>query len=326
MKAWALSCGSNLCDEYVVLCENGESLYFEYFSDFCEYAKKNKLELVNQKLQVYPNGTEAFVGASDWIIEGKHVEKLCRDYSNKLLALNRPYSLEIDDGQVCMILDGNIPSVVPDFVNVISKEPSREALWSNSKTIKLGKYTFGLQDNALYDTNLNKIEFNDSLIYIGSRALGYGKFTEISIPDTVAYIGGEALAGNTMLTKIRFPKNLQHLGPNNLRQIPRIKEISFHSLNRVSLVPIRELIMNKPGLTLEIRGDSISDFESIDEYDYVVEDSNGRLVILDTLRINRKVLTSIQELDHYYWSKRTLEILEYKLAVIIKKLDVVDFD
>jgi len=56
--------------------------------------------------------------------------------------------------------------------------------------------------------------FNEGLIYIGPRAIAYGNFTSIELPDSVEYIGREAFRNCYDLAEIHLGKGILRIGNN----------------------------------------------------------------------------------------------------------------
>ncbi len=81
----------------------------------------------------------------------------------------------------------------------------------------IGEGAFQQQDSFSQDDILENlyIEENSKLKYIGNEAFLYSKFSNISLPETVEYVGNHALGSlDKSLSSFTIGKNVSHLGEN----------------------------------------------------------------------------------------------------------------
>lgn len=71
-----------------------------------------------------------------------------------------------------------------------------------------------LGDGAFEDNKFSNVKFNDSILYIGDRALSTkgATFSSLAMPDKLEEIGEEAFYGCSKLTDVQFGNHLRYVG------------------------------------------------------------------------------------------------------------------
>ena len=73
---------------------------------------------------------------------------------------------------------------------------------------KIGKWTFALNANLVYEADMTTINLPDGLVEIGATAFQNSKLTSVSIPDSVTTMGSGAFTGSGKLTSVKLSKNV----------------------------------------------------------------------------------------------------------------------
>ena len=73
---------------------------------------------------------------------------------------------------------------------------------------KIGKFTFALNQNLIYEVDMTSITFPENLCEIGQAAFQNSKLEEVLLPDSVTTLGEGAFAGSGNLKTVRLSKNV----------------------------------------------------------------------------------------------------------------------
>lgn len=73
---------------------------------------------------------------------------------------------------------------------------------------KIGKWTFALDGNAVYEAEMSEVTFPDGLEEIGQTAFQNSKLTFVSLPDSVTTLGSAAFTGSGKLTSLKLSAGL----------------------------------------------------------------------------------------------------------------------
>lgn len=84
--------------------------------------------------------------------------------------------------------------------------PASVALPSTLK--KIGKWTFALDGNATYESDMTSITFPDGLEEIGATAFQNSKLTSVVLPDSVTTLGNAAFTGSGKMTSLKLSVGL----------------------------------------------------------------------------------------------------------------------
>jgi len=171
-------------------------------SDISDYAFINDLSIttvnINNNADINYVGRDAFSGCSNLNIS--------RDGMGKYLGATNKILIGVDEA-VNTLMTGNYQAVAVDI------QTKHEGYLDTNKTI-LGNYngelantTKFILNNAFYDCNL----------------------TEITIPNTVVYIGSEAFKNSAELINIVIPDSVKYIGPRCFEDCKSLKSITFGS-------------------------------------------------------------------------------------------------
>ena len=80
---------------------------------------------------------------------------------------------------------------------------------------------------------VEKITLPEGLKSIGKAAFQYTKISELTLPDSVSYIGDYAFSGNINLTEITLPKNLTFIGEGAFAFCQNLKSVTFYGDNEI---------------------------------------------------------------------------------------------
>lgn len=305
MKAWLMDVMSFGKQSLILVCDDGETYFCCDIYEVMSLQKRKNLEILNiesRYIKLY-NESSGYSYVRDWKIGNRLASEIKDDINKKALLLGAPFNSFISDGMLWIYYSKALPDKIPDYINAIGRNNWVQGdIKLANRHIKLGKMTFIIDDRTFKESELETIEFNDSLAYIGSDAFQLCKnLRRIEIPNSVKFIGNAVFAWCDKLEYIRLPKNAEYLG--NIGALfmgcPKLYNFSFYSVKHIYLD--NDAIIRIPGvrhaITIEIRSSNIEDLIARSSHLIDKEKSNRKQSIakFGRLILNSKVKGSIDE-------------------------------
>lgn len=101
--------------------------------------------------------------------------------------------------------------VYPETVDGVTTYYAPESVSLPSTLTTIGKWTFALNPNLTYVSEMTEITLPDGLVSIGQTAFQNSKLTSIIIPDSVTTMGNGAFTGSGSLTSVTLSKNVKNI-------------------------------------------------------------------------------------------------------------------
>ena len=126
------------------------------------------------------------------------IHDLINKYDAKLAIMGMRCKVYYLGGSVRMVTDGDLPPVIPDWVNSIEK--FNKAPGINMRSLELGKNTYLIEKRVFEEGKIDHLKINENLMFIGQMAFNGCKTTEIKLPKNFL------IADNTSFIRSRIDK------------------------------------------------------------------------------------------------------------------------
>lgn len=167
MKAWIVL--DNDTRDYYIKLENGNSLAAVDEIELQELQREYYLTYLNiEGGRVTGNGDYTFI--DNWLYHGRYIHDIIEAFNNKALMLRKQYKCTVLDGNVALVSTGDLPSVIPDWVNIVKRYTNTECKIS-AKSIKLGSNTYYVGKRTFQNELIDKLDLGENLMAMGKCAI-----------------------------------------------------------------------------------------------------------------------------------------------------------